>query len=269
MDELARVDALAEALVARVGRAPRAFVLGSGVAGTLPGGDRSVAFADLPGLPVPTVAGHGGEVRRVALGAAEALVVTGRVHAYEGHDAHTVVRLARALVRLGVRELVLTNASGGIRPDLGPGTLVCLTDHLNLTGLDPGVGLSDGPLGPRFPDLTAVYDRTLRTVISGAAARASVPLAEGVYAGRLGPSYETPAEVRMLAGLGADVVGMSTVLEAIAAHRMGARVAAISCVTNRAAGTGPGPLDHAEVLREGRALGGRLAALLAALPEVT
>lgn len=245
------------------------LVLGSGLARFVDALDetRGLPFGRVEGMPVAGVPGHTGAFVRGRLGGREVLVMQGRVHAYEGHPADAVVRGVRAMRLLGIDEFVLTNASGGIREDLEPGDLLAIEDHLNLTGLDPGVGLGDGPLGSRFPDLVDAYSAEARSRLVEAATRAGVRLTNGVYAGRLGPSYETPAEVRMLRTMGADVVGMSTVLETIALRRMKATVVGISCVTNRAAGRPGAVLDHEDVQRRGREAAEHLLTLVRAYAE--
>lgn len=237
------------------GASPRvALVLGSGLgeyAERLEGG-RHIAYSEL-GFPVSRVVGHNGRLYygRVpsasSAGGVEVLIMQGRVHAYEGHDLKTVVLPVRALIKSGCELVILTNAAGGIAPGLRPGQLVLLRDHINLLGDSPLRGENDSLLGPRFPDMSTVYDRALRALSERVAARLGLGLPSGVYAGCLGPQYETPAEVRMLRGLGADLVGMSTVPEAIAARHMGARVLGLSCVTNLAAGLSEQPLSHSEV----------------------
>ena len=209
----------------------------------------AIPVSEIPEFPVSGVAGHEG---RVVLGhAGEAVVafLQGRVHAYEGAPPEDLGFGVRLLVRLGVGSILLTNAAGAVNPDLFPGDLVRISDHLNLSGANPLVGRNDERLGPRFPDMTEAYDRDLAGMLDRCAARLGLPaLRSGVYACVAGPSYETPAEVRMLRALGADLVGMSTVPEVIAARHMGARVAAISVVANRAAGLAGRPLDHSDVL---------------------
>jgi purine-nucleoside phosphorylase len=247
------VQAAAGRIRAFIGESARprvALVLGSGLgdyAERLSGG-RSIAYDEI-GFPSSGVVGHKG---RLVYGRApgsqlEVLAMQGRVHAYEGHSLTTVVLPVRALVRAGCEIVLLTNAAGAIAPGLLPGQLVLLRDHLNLLGDSPLRGPNDASLGPRFPDMTTVYDRALRSLAERVAAGHKLLLPSGVYAGCLGPQYETPAEIRMLRGLGADLVGMSTVPEAIAARHMGARVLGISCVTNLAAGISAQPLSHDEV----------------------
>lgn len=227
-----------------------AVVLGSGL-GAL--ADRLteavvVPYGDIPSFPRPGVAGHAGQmvVGRLA-GGARVAALSGRVHLYEGHPPGRVVHAVRTLWRWGVRAVVFTNAAGGIRRDLAPGDLMLITDHINLTGKNPLEGPADLRLGPRFPDMSAAYDPALCDDLRAAAKAQGVGLAEGVYAGLAGPSYETPAEIRMLAVLGGDAVGMSTVHEVIAARHLGLRVAGVSCITNLAAGLSAEPLDHTEV----------------------
>jgi purine-nucleoside phosphorylase len=231
--------------------APRvALVLGSGL------GDYAerlkdachVGYDEL-GFPVSRVVGHRGHLYygRAGDGGPEVLIMQGRVHAYEGHDLQTVVLPVRALIKAGCEVVILTNAAGGIAQGLRPGQLVLLRDHINLLGSSPLRGENDPTLGQRFPDMSSVYDRNLRLLAERVAAKMPLGLPSGVYAGCLGPQYETPAEVRMLRTLGADLVGMSTVPEAIAARHMGARVLGISCVTNLAAGLTDAPLSHDEV----------------------
>jgi purine-nucleoside phosphorylase len=251
-----------------------AVVLGSGwapaadaLAGDQPGPEAvEVPLADLGGFPPPTVAGHAGFVRSTGLGGLRALVFLGRTHLYEGQPVTTVVHGVRTAVAAGCRVIVLTNAAGGIRADMTVGQPVLISDHLNLTGRSPLAG-PPPPEGyaARFTDLTDLYSERLRSV----ALAADAGLEEGVYAALPGPHYETPAEIRMLRTLGADLVGMSTALEAIAARHLGAEVLAISLVSNLAAGITGQALDHAEVVAAGKAAAARMGALLAAiLPRV-
>jgi purine-nucleoside phosphorylase len=242
-----------------------AIVLGSGwmaSADALGEYEREVPLADLGGFPVPTVEGHTPAVRYLLKGDLRVLLFLGRVHLYEGHDTGTVVHGVRTAVAAGCRTVVLTNAAGGIRADYAVGQPVLISDHLNLTGRSPLAGQKPPDGYPsRFTDLTGLYSPRLRRL----ARQADPGLAEGVYAALPGPHYETPAEIRMLRTLGADLVGMSTALEAIAARHLGAEVLAISLVTNPAAGLGGQPLDHGEVLAATRAAGARIGGLLATL----
>lgn len=272
MDESAvirDVEGTARALAGLAQGATLGIVLGSGLSRFVDTIDepRGLPFARVPNMPIARVHGHEGAFVRGRLGATEVLIMQGRVHLYEGHPVDATVRGVRAMRLLGVETFVLTNAAGGIRDDLEPGDLLAIEDHLNLTGIDPGVGLGDSVLGPRFPDLTGIWDPGLRRKLLEVAAAAELRITAGVYAGRLGPSYETPAEVRMLRTFGADAVGMSTVLEAIALRRMGAKLVGISCITNRAAGREGAVLDHADVQDRAAEAGDRLHRLLRAFAE--
>jgi len=230
-----------------------------------------IPYAEIPELPTSSVPGHAGRMVVGELpapaGPVPVAVLQGRVHAYEGHPAEEVAFGVRLLGRLGVSTLWLTNAAGGVNPAYQPGDLVRISDHLNLTGQNPLTGPNPDQLGPRFPDMGAAYDPALSALLESEARRLGIPLLSGVYAGLAGPSYETPAEIRMLARLGADLVGMSTVHEVIAARHMGLRTAALSLVTNRAAGLSSTPLSHAEVERVGAERGEQVARLLAAAIE--
>lgn len=247
------VDRLDEAVSALAPRLPAVpslgLVLGSGLghfAHSL--GERHVIpYQEVPHLPLPRVSGHDAALSWGRVGRWPVLCLQGRVHAYEGYDAAEVTFGVRLLARLGVSTVIVTNAAGGIDPALAPGSFLLITDHLNLTGLNPLCGPNLDALGPRFPDMSRAYDPALAQAARRAAARLGRPLAEGVYAGLLGPSYETPAEIAMLRALGAHAVGMSTVLEVIALRHAGVRVGAMSCITNHAAGVGEAPLSHAEV----------------------
>jgi purine-nucleoside phosphorylase len=228
-------------------------VLGSGLGGFADRLQAAVAipYEEIPGFPASRVAGHAGRLvvgeLRGAHGTAVVAAMQGRVHLYEGWSPEEVAFGVRVLGRLGVRALLLTNAAGGVDPSLAPGDLVRITDHLNLTARSPLVGENTEQLGPRFPDMSAAWDPGLGALLDASAAATGVRLGRGVYAGVLGPSYETPAEIRMLRALGADLVGMSTVTEAIAARHMGVKIAGLSVVTNLAAGLGTAQLSHAEV----------------------
>jgi purine-nucleoside phosphorylase len=193
--------------------------------------------------------------------------LSGRVHVYEGHDLSAVVFAARVMARLGVKELILTNAAGGISTGMSSGVLMVIDDHINLLGGNPLAGPNDDRLGPRFPDMSEVYSARLRQVADQVARSAGVPLAHGVYAAVPGPSYETPAEIRYLRAIGADAVGMSTVPEAIAARHMGMAVLGISCITNMAAGVSAQPLENDEVLETARRARGSFVTLLEGIIE--
>ena len=226
-----------------------AIVLGSGLSSYASGlpGAVEVPYSDIPGFPVPKVEGHSGSLFSAELDGAPVMVLAGRVHTYEGWDLTDVVLAVRTAVASGCSTIALTNAAGGLGADMAAGDLVLISDHLNLTARTPLMGPNDDRLGPRFPDMTEVYSVTLRALARQVGEEVGVALSEGVYAWFLGPSYETPAEVQMAKGMGADLVGMSTVPEAIAARHMGAEVLGISLVTNMAAGISPTPLSHEEV----------------------
>jgi purine-nucleoside phosphorylase len=246
-----------------------AVVLGSGLGSFADRVEEAVCipYAEIPGFTPSGVAGHDGALVAGKLGGKALVVLRGRVHLYEGLPVSRVVFPVRVLARLGVPVLVLTNAAGGIYRNLGPGDVMLITDHINLTGQNPLTGPNPDALGPRFPDLGAVYDRALGEIASTAALRAGVELSSGVYAAMTGPSYETPAEVRMLAGFGAAAVGMSTVPEAIAACHAGMRVLAFSLIANMAAGITEGPLTHEEVLASCDRAGSKLERILLGVIE--
>jgi purine-nucleoside phosphorylase len=264
----ARLAEVTATILARTGAPPRvAAILGSGLGGFASRLHQAVAipYAELPGFPVSRVAGHAGRLVVGDLpstgGPVRVALMQGRVHGYEGWSAAEVAFGARVLCALGARALLVTNAAGGINPGFGPGTLVRITDHLNLTGQNALAGENDDAIGPRFPDMSTVYDVELGRRLEAAAAEAGVTLARGVYAGVAGPSYETPAEIRMLATLGADLVGMSTIHEVTAARHHGVPVAGLSVVTNPAAGLSRTRLTHEDV----QAVAARAAAALEAV----
>jgi purine-nucleoside phosphorylase len=244
-----------------------AVVLGSGLGAFADelSARTEIPYCDIPHWPQSTAIGHAGKLVFGRLGELPAAVMAGRVHLYEGYSPQQVVFGVRVLARLGVRSFVFTNAAGGINASYGRGRLVLISDHINLQGFNPLVGPNDEALGPRFPDMTEAYPAGLRKLAKQVAGELGITLDEGVYAAMLGPSYETPAEIRHLRAIGADLVGMSTVPEVIAANHMGARVLAISCVTNMAAGILPRKITHAEVLETGEMVRGTLVALLKAL----
>src|SRR5271163_4882833 len=257
--EFARADRAAKFILAKTRLRPKiALVLGSGLgafADELTEATR-IPYEKIPGFPRSTAIGHAG---RLVIGQAENIAVAamqGRVHFYEGYTAQQVAFPMRVLGRLGIRSAILTNAAGGINTKYEQGTLVVISDHINLQGQNPLVGENDERFGPRFPDMTQAYWKPYREMALRAARKLGKTVHEGVYAGLLGPSYETPAEIRYLKAIGADLVGMSTVLEAISARHMGMKVLGISCVTNAAAGLGEGNLDHEEVLEIGRRVSG-------------
>jgi len=245
---------------------PVAVVLGSGLGAFADRLEdaRGVPFADLPGFPRATVQGHKGRLVYGELEGAPVLALQGRLHGYEGHDAATVAFPARVLGVLGARALVVTNAAGGTNPSFAPGDLMRITDHVNLTGRNPLIGPNEDQLGPRFPDLTNAYDARLAEALEAAAQASSQKLRAGVYLQMNGPSYETPAEVRMARAMGADAVGMSTVPEVIVAAQMSLPVCGISCITNLAAGISQHPLTHQEVIEVAKAVEGKFLDLLRA-----
>ena len=241
-----------------------ALVLGSGLgeyAASLPSAVE-VPYDRIPGFPMPNVEGHPGSLVSADIGGTNVMVLAGRVHYYEGWSLDEVVFGVRTAVASGATTVVLTNAAGGVGEDLTPGDLVLIKDHLNLTGANPLMGPNDARLGPRFPDLTGLYNADLRLRASETAGRIGIDLKEGVYAWLTGPSYETPAEIQMIKRLGGDLVGMSTVPEAIAVRHMGSRVLAISLVTNLAAGISATPLSHEEVQETATAARSRFSSLL-------
>ncbi len=257
-------DAVA-AIVARTDLRPEVgVVLGSGLGGFADAVDDAVEipYGEIPGWPVSTAVGHSGTLVLGSFGGVPVAVMKGRAHLYEGHPPPTVVFGVRVLGRLGISSLVLTNACGALDAAVTPGTLVAISDHLNLQGSSPLVGPNDDTLGPRFPDMSDAYDPAYRSLAHAAAGRLGLTLGEGVYAAWLGPAFETPAEIRMLRTLGADLVGMSTVPEVLAARHMGIRCLALSCVTNAAAGVLPEAIDHERVLEVGARAAGDLVALL-------
>lgn len=230
-----------------------AIVLGSGFHHVLEElrVDKKIPYEKIPGFPRPTVSGHAGELYFGHLGKTPVVVLSGRAHFYEGHMMERVTFAVRTLAAFGIHDLLLTNAAGGLNPRFRPGDFMVLTDHINLMGVNPLRGLAVPGL-PRFVDLTEVYDRDLRTLLLRAVKSAKLKLQRGIYLAVSGPSYETPAEIRAFRTLGADAVGMSTVPEAIAARQHGIKVAAVSCITNLAAGLGRENLSHTEVLETAR-----------------
>jgi len=260
-----QVKAAAAAVRARVSQLPTAgIVLGSGLgdfAATLKEAT-SIPYADLPHWPAANVVGHEGRLVVGTCCGRWIAALAGRVHLYEGHDAQTVAFAVRVLGVLGIKTLILTNAAGGVNTGFARGALMIIDDHINLTGANPLLGPNDDRFGTRFPDMSEVYSARLRQIADEAGRAATVPLAHGIYAALLGPSYETPAEIRYLRTIGADAVGMSTVPEALAARHMGIEVLGISCITNMAAGVLPKPLDHAEVMETARRVRGQFSAVL-------
>ena len=270
-DELVgMISRAAAAIRERMGarRPSIAIVLGSGMgflAEQVREGVR-IPYRDIPGFPLPTVQGHGGELVVGSFAGREVIAQSGRFHMYEGHSPQVSTLAVRVFAELGVRTLILTNAAGGIRRNFTAGTLMLLSDHLNLTARNPLVGAAL-PGEERFPDMSDPYDEALRAIAREVARERRVLLAEGVYAALLGPTYETPSEVRMLERLGADAVGMSTVVEVIAARARGMRCLAISTITNLAAGISPAKLSHAEVMETAERVKGELGTLIEGIVE--
>ena len=265
-----RVEAAAEVIRERCGAVPQtALILGSGLGDFADTLTAAVAmpYAELPNWPASTVVGHSGRLVIGTVAGRRVAALAGRVHAYEGHPFSTVAFATRVMGRVGVKQIILTNAAGGVNTGFTRGALMIIDDHINLLGGNPLAGENDERFGPRFPDMTEVYSKRLRRIADQAAAAKGLSVTHGVYAGLLGPSYETPAEIRYLRAIGADAVGMSTIPEAIAARHMGLEVLGLSCITNMAAGVLPEPLDHDEVLETTRRVRGTFIALLEGIIE--
>ncbi len=260
-----QVKEAADAIRSRVATVPSvAVVLGSGLgdfANSLGDAVRT-PYDELPHWPASRVMGHEGVLVIGTIRGKTIAALSGRCHAYEGHDLGTVTFAVRALGVLGIKTLILTNAAGGINTAFSQGALMVIDDHINLIGANPLAGPNDDRFGPRFPDMSEVYSRRLRTLADEVGRERNTELPHGTYAALLGPSYETPAEIRYLRAIGADAVGMSTVPEAIVARHMGVEVLGISCITNMAAGVLPQPLDHREVMETARRVRGQFIALL-------
>lgn len=272
-EQPARLAALEAAVRHRTDLVPAiGIVLGSGLGGLADDLTDAVAipFADLPGWPAATAPGHLGRLLLGRLSGVPVVMLQGRLHVYEGNDPGLVIQPVLLMGRLGARTVVLTNAAGGVNPAYAPGALMVVADHINLTGRTPLLGPNADEIGPRFTDLTDAWSPRLRERLRVAFDAEAVPFEEGIYVGLLGPTYETPAEVRMLRTLGADAVGMSTVLEAIACRWAGIEVCGVSLITNAGAGYSGQPLTHDEVLEAGAEAGPRLARVIrrfiAALP---
>jgi purine-nucleoside phosphorylase len=258
VDQPARLDALEAAVRRHSDLVPElGIVLGSGLGGLADDLEDPVAipFEDLPGWPPATAPGHHGRLLLGHLAGRPVVLLQGRMHLYEGNDVGLVVQPVLLFKRLGARAVVLTNAAGGLDPSFGPGTLMVIRDHLNLTGHNPLLGPNADAIGPRFPDLTEAWSPRLRAGLHAAGRAEGIELAEGIYVALTGPSYETPAEVRMYAGLGGHAIGMSTVLECIAARWAGLEVCGVSLVTNAGAGYTGELLTHQEVLDAGAKAG--------------
>lgn len=264
------MNAAAAILVARAPAPPRVGVLlGSGLGAVAEAvrGPVVVGYGELPGFPQPTVAGHAGRVVLGELGGVPVAVLQGRAHLYEGGDHDAIRAPIRALRAAGAEIVVLTNAAGSLRADVGPGRLMAISDHINLTGANVLAGPNDEALGPRFPTLRDAYDPALLALLTASAGALGIQLAQGVYLAVGGPSFETAAEIRAFATLGADAVGMSTVHETIVARHCGLRVAGVSVITNYAEGLGDEPLGHEQTLADAQRAAGDLTRLLVGLLE--
>jgi purine-nucleoside phosphorylase len=272
MEDFTRAESAAQFLLLETTLCPTiGLVLGSGLgsfADELSDATR-IPYANIPYFPVSTAIGHAGQMVIGNVGNVPVAAMQGRVHLYEGYSSNEVAFPIRVLGRMGIRALILTNAAGGINLQYKQGALVVISDHINLQGTNPLVGQNDDGMGPRFPDMTQAYYKPYREITLRAAGRLRNKVHEGVYAGLLGPSYETPAEIRYLRAIGADLVGMSTIPEVIAARHMGIKVLAISCVTNMAAGISDEVLKHEDVLATGERVKGDFVALLrTVVPEI-
>jgi purine-nucleoside phosphorylase len=270
MDYYDKVREAADAVRSRIRDVPQiGIVLGSGLgdfAGSLADAV-TMPYGDLPNWPVSRVIGHDGKLVIGTVRGRTVAALAGRSHMYEGQGEPTVTFAIRALGLLGVRTMILTNAAGGVNTGFSQGALMVIDDHINLMGTNPLVGINDERFGPRFPDMTEVYSARLRRIADKAGRAIGLLLPHGIYVAVLGPSYETPAEIRYLRTIGADAVGMSTVPEAIVARHMGMEVLGVSCITNMAAGVLPKPLDHAEVMETARRICGQFIALVENIVE--
>ncbi len=266
---LERLNKAAQVMKERLSPIPGvAVILGSGMSEAfgVPDGGVRIPWQEIPGFPLPTVAGHAGEFWAGKIEGKEVLIQRGRIHFYEGYPMEDVVFSTRLFGLLGIRTLIVTNASGAINPELKAGDLVLITDHINMLGENPLRGPNLDQLGPRFPDMSAAYSNRLREIAISAARAEGIELKQGVYIATLGPSYETPAEIRAFRTLGADLVGMSTVPEVIAANHARMEVLGISCATNLAAGVNPdATLSHEEVIETTRRKGEEMRRLIYAI----
>ena len=245
-----KIEEAAQYLKSKIAHTPEVgIVLGSGLGIYVDQIEEriTIPYTDIPHFHRTTVEGHDGRLIFGKVRGKTVVALSGRLHAYEGYPMEDVVLPVRVMALLGVKTLFVTNASGGINPDFHPGDLVMIADHINLSGRNPLVGPNLAQLGPRFPDMSEAYPSTLRELVKNAAQKHGITMKSGVYCWLLGPTYETPAEIRMLAKLGGDMVGMSTVPEVIAAAHLGIRVAGVACITNYAAGLKPEKLNHADV----------------------
>ena len=271
-NQFTQAESASQLILSRTKLRPKiGLILGSGLgafADSLADAAR-VPYTEIPSFPQSTAIGHAGRMVVGNAGAVPVAAMQGRVHLYEGYSAQEVTFPIRVFARMGINRIVVTNAAGGINLGYSQGALVLIRDHINLQGANPLIGPNDDRFGVRFPDMSQAYSRSYRQIAREEAARLGTTLHEGVYAGLLGPSYETPAEIEYLRRIGADLVGMSTVAEVIAARHMGISVLAISCVTNMAAGILDQPLSHAEVMETGERVKATFEALLrAVLPRI-
>ena len=264
MTELERIDKAAAYVREVLGEAQIGMVLGSGLGDYVEAltDARMIPYDEIPGFPRATVPGHAGELWVGTLHGSRVLMMRGRFHSYEGYPLDDVVLPIRVMARLGIKTLILTNAAGAVNLNFAPGDLMLITDFINFSGKNPLTGPNIDALGPRFPDMSRAYDRRLRAIAAQAALEKGIELREGVYAWFNGPTYETPAEIRMARVLGADAVGMSTVPETIAAVHAGMQVLGISCLTNMAAGILEAPLSHREVTETAERVRGTFRTLL-------
>lgn len=271
-DQFIHADTAAQTVLTRTPLRPKVgLVLGSGLGAFADSLTHTtkIPYSEIPSFPQSTAIGHAGRLVVGNAGHVPVAAMQGRVHQYEGYSPQQVAFPIRAFARMGIKSVILTNAAGGINLGYSQGALVLIRDHINLQGTNPLVGPNDERFGLRFPDMTHTYSRAYREIAREEAARLGILLHEGVYAALLGPSYETPAEIEYLRRIGADLVGMSTVAEVVAARHMGLNVLAISCVTNMAAGILDQPLSHAEVMETGERVRTTFEALLnAVLPRV-
>ena len=266
--QLARLDNAVLDVRKHTDRTPKvALVLGSGLGAYADTIEDPVVipYGEIRTMPESAVAGHAGNLVLGKSQGVEVVAMQGRTHLYEGHSPQDIVFGARLMIKLGAEIMLVTNAAGGIDPSFDVGDLMLITDHLNMTGMNCLTGINEDALGPRFLDMTTAYDRELGGIAKACAKADNFSLREGVYAGLLGPTYETPAEIKMLSVVGANAVGMSTVLETIAARHMGARVLGISCITNKAAGLGQETLNHAEVKETAERVKGRFLGLVGSI----
>lgn len=248
-----------------------ALVLGSGLGPVAESMNiqAKVPYSEIEGMPVSTVPGHAGQFLFGTIGGVPCVCMQGRLHYYEGWDVHDVVLPTRIMGLLGAKTLFLTNAAGGLDPDMETPSLMVISDHIMLHFPNPLVGPNLDELGPRFPDMSSVYDPDARAILKRIGTEMGLPMSEGVYVQLTGPSFETPTEVRLLGRMGGSAVGMSTACEAVAARHMGMRVVGVSCITNKGAGISAAPLTHQEVIEAGELIGPRFSALVtAAIPEI-